>query len=333
MPAISLLKNVDGIMSERNADKTQHPAAKWKLAYGHVPVKRSINFVTVGEKPIDWKVAVPAIILIVFLAGFISKVAVIDRLAALNAAYEEVYQLQEQINAQTDRYNNLPDISEDYAHYTVSNMTAEERNRISRVTVMNVVQKIILPVAPLDSWELSENKLSIHISNNTLTEITAMMDSIREDSSVLDCLMQSESTTVSTKDNISTEETITAEVDIYFKTTEQLQKEAEEAKAKEEAEREAAKLQEEREERDAAAKNADLRDAAAKAAAIDDALDAAGAGIGDAVDTAGAGLGGVVDAAGAGLGGAAARAAAGIQSAVSEATGVQEGTRVTDVPE
>lgn len=329
MPAISLLKKADGVTARRDGGKAEHAAAKWKLVYGHVPVKRSINFVTVGEKPIDWKVAVPLIVLIVLFAGVVSKVAVIDRLAALNAAYEEVYRLQEQINAQTDRYNSLPDISDAYAHYTISDMTEEERNRISRVTVMNVVQNIILPVAPLDSWELSENKLSIHISNNTLTEITSMMELIQADPSVLNCLMQSESTTVSTKDNISMEETITAEVDIYFKTTTQLQKEAEEAKAKEEAEQKAAELLKEPEQLEAE-RVAALREAAAKAAAIDDAIDATGAEIGDAL---GSGIGGAIDAAGAGIGGAAARASAGIAGAVSQATGIEEGTKITDVPE
>ena len=329
MASISLLKKAHGLPGQDEAKKEQ-PAVRWKLAYGHIPVKRSINFVTVGEKPIDWRIAAPAIALIIVLAGLISKVAVIDRLAALNAAYEEVYQLQAEINEKTDRYQNLPDISTDYAHYTISDMTEEERNRISRVTVMNVVQNIILPVAPLDAWELSGNVLSIHISNNTLTEITSMIEKIQEDPSVSSCLIQSESTTFSTKDNISNEETITAEVDITFKTTEQIQKEAEEAKAREEAE---AKAREQEEAKAAAAQASGLRDAAAKAAAIDDAIDTAGAGVGEAVGAAGSGIGGLIDAAGAGIGDAAARASAGIQSAVSDATGVQEGTRVTDVPE
>ena len=311
MPAISLLKKADGAV-QRDGDKAG-PSVKWKLAYGHVPVKRSINFATVGEKPIDWRIALPAILAIIVMAGVISKVTVLDRFAALNAAYEEVYQLQELINQKTDLYNSFPDISEDYAHYTVSDMTDEERNRISRVTVMNLVQQVILPVAPLDAWELSENQLSIHISNNTLTEITSMMENIRKDPSVLSCSMQSASTTFSTKDNISTEETITAEVDIYFKTTTQIQKEAEEAKAAAEAEAKAAELLN-GQDADAQAAGNDgqaLKEAASTAAAIDGAIDNAADGIGGAIAD--------------GIGGAAARAAAGIEGAVSQATGIEVG--------
>ena len=46
-----------------------------------MPVKRSINFATVGEKPIDWRIAIPSIVLIIIIAGIISKIAVIDRFA------------------------------------------------------------------------------------------------------------------------------------------------------------------------------------------------------------------------------------------------------------
>ena len=75
MPTISLAKKPEGLAIGR-------PSVKLKLASGHMPVKRSINFATVGEKPIDWRVAAPAIALIIVIAGMISKVAVYDRFAA-----------------------------------------------------------------------------------------------------------------------------------------------------------------------------------------------------------------------------------------------------------
>ena len=68
MPAISLLKKPEEAGEAR-------PAPKWKLlSYGHMPVKRSINFATVGEKPIDWRIASPSIVLIVLIAMIISSV-------------------------------------------------------------------------------------------------------------------------------------------------------------------------------------------------------------------------------------------------------------------
>ena len=210
MPTISLAKKPEGLAIGR-------PSVKLKLASGHMPVKRSINFATVGEKPIDWRVAAPAIALIIVIAGMISKVAVYDRFAALNAARAEVRAMQTEISQKEEYYANLADISEDYAHYTTSEMTEEERDRVSRVTVADVVQRLILPVAPLDAWTIEGNALSIHISSNTLTEITEMVNAIQSDPAVSTCVITSESTTASSTEKVSTEETISAEVQIIFK--------------------------------------------------------------------------------------------------------------------
>lgn len=210
MPTISLLKKPEGVEIVR-------PSAKLRLSYGHMPVKRSINFATVGEMPIDWRVAAPAIALIIVVAALISKVAVYDRFAALNEARAEVRNIQAEISEKEAYFNGLEDISQDYAHYTTSEMTQEEQDRVSRVTVADVVQRLILPVAPLDAWTLTENTLSIHVSSNTLTEITAMVDSLQADPAVSVCSIISESTTASSTEQVSTEETIEAEVEIIFK--------------------------------------------------------------------------------------------------------------------
>lgn len=233
MPALSLLKMPEGLhLRPSHGSDDGQSATKRKIPRAHMPVKRSINFATVGEKPINWRIATPAIALILVMAGVISKVAVLDRFAALNAARAEVYQIQAEIREKQEMYDNLPDISTDYAHYTISDMSEEERNRISRVTVMDVVKNLILPVAPLDAWSLNENILSIHVSNNTLTEITDMMERLKADPSVAGCSIHTESTTISSNDSVSNEETITAEVEIIFKSLTQIQ---EERKAEEEA--------------------------------------------------------------------------------------------------
>ena len=239
---ISLLKRPDKPGVSPDASMEERRALRRKFVYGHIPVKRSINFAMVGEKPIDWRIAAPAIALIIVLAGFASKVAVIDRFAELDAARNEVYAIQEEIRQKQAEYDSFRDISEDYAHYTTADMTEEECDRISRVTVMETVQQIILPVAPLDAWTLHENTLSIHVSSNTLTEITAMVQALQESPAVSACTIISESTTVSSNENVAAEETIAAEVDIVFKSSTEILNEAKAAKV---AEEEAAKAQKE----------------------------------------------------------------------------------------
>lgn len=243
--ALSLLKKPLGMDTDTDENKEARPLLKWKLAYGHMPVKRSINFATVGEKPIDWRIAIPSIALIIVLAGLVSKVAVIDRFAALNAARAEVYAIQNEIREKQAEYDGFADISVDYAHYTISDMSKEERERISRVTVMETVQEIILPVAPLDAWTLHENTLSIHLSSNTLTEVTDMVAQLQASPVVSSCSIVTASTTVSSTENISTAETITADVDITFKNASTIRAEAKAAEEAKKAAEEAAASQQE----------------------------------------------------------------------------------------
>ena len=229
MPAISLLKKPEEAGEAR-------PAPKWKLlSYGHMPVKRSINFATVGEKPIDWRIAAPSIVLIIFIAALIGKVAVVDRFAALNEARAKVYRLQAEINEREDYYQQLTDISEDYAHYTTSDMTDEEKDRVSRVIVMDVVERLILPVDQSDAWTLEENTLSLHILHSPLTDITAMANRILADPAVVQCTVTSEAATESSTENVVREEMVTADMTIVFKGTLQLIEENKAAKAAAEA--------------------------------------------------------------------------------------------------
>lgn len=215
MPAISLLKKPDSPMAE-GVERTPS-VSKRRIARGHLPVKRSINFVTVGEKPIDWRVAIPSIALIILCAGLVSKVAVIDRFAALAAAQRRVHEIQRQIDEKTYELEHLEDISFDYAHYTISDMTDEEKGRVSRVIVMDVVQRVILPTAPLDTWNLSGNELTMKISSTPMKDLTAMAELLRAEPSVQDCVMMTYSTTVTETGNVATVETATADLTVTFK--------------------------------------------------------------------------------------------------------------------
>ncbi|MBQ9492357.1 MAG: ribonuclease [Oscillibacter sp.] len=72
-----------------------------------------------------------------------------------------------------------------------------------------------------------------------------MVEQLQASPVVSSCTILSESTTVSSKGNISTEETITAKVDIVFKTATQIQKEAEEAEQEAEAQAETVQAEQE----------------------------------------------------------------------------------------
>ena len=120
---------------------------------GRMPTKRSINLVLVDENKINPLTAILGILLIVLLAGVFSKFLVIDRLNAMSQAQGRVTRLQGDLDSAMDALENIGDVSEAYAHYTMEGMTAAELNLVDRVLVLALVDSILPVVEPGPSEE------------------------------------------------------------------------------------------------------------------------------------------------------------------------------------
>jgi hypothetical protein len=112
---------------------------------GKLPTKRSINLVLVDENKINPLTAILGVLLIIVLAGAFSKFLVIDRLNAMSQAQGRVTSLQRDLDNAMDALDNIGDVGETYAHYTLEGMTAAELNQVDRVLVLALVDSI-LPV-------------------------------------------------------------------------------------------------------------------------------------------------------------------------------------------
>ena len=127
------------------AAKKIKPAKGKGVLKGKLPTKRSINLVLVDENKINPLTAILGILLIVVLAGVFSKFLVIDRLDAMSQAQGRVTRLQGDLDSAMDALDNIGDIGETYAHYTLEGMTASELNQVDRVLVLALLDSI-LPV-------------------------------------------------------------------------------------------------------------------------------------------------------------------------------------------
>ncbi len=127
------------------AAKKVKPAKGKGVLKGKLPTKRSINLVLVDENKINPLTAILGILLIIVLAGVFSKFLVIDRLNAMSQAQGRVTRLQGDLDSAMDALDNIGDIGETYAHYTLEGMTAAELNQVDRVLILALVDSI-LPV-------------------------------------------------------------------------------------------------------------------------------------------------------------------------------------------
>lgn len=159
-----------------------------------IPLKRSINLAGAGEKPINMKIGVPAIILILIAACAIGKFGVADRLAALNKAQGVVRTLQSQLTECYSKLDQYSDLEEKYAHYTFTGMTEEELSRVDRSETVKMIERVVLPSSRLSGWSINSNQLSLTVSAKTLQEINLIAQTLENEDIVDYCQVTSAAT-------------------------------------------------------------------------------------------------------------------------------------------
>ena len=171
-----------------------------------MPTKRTINLATVGEKKMRFGLAIPAVILILAAAAAFSKFLVIDRLAEVNAAQRQVFELQSKLDAGYAELSDFDDLSELYAHYTYSGFTNEELNRTDRADVLRLIRNMILPYAEVNSWSVTGNQLTVELTGDSLQQINLSVQQLEQQDLVDFCTVNTANTDDNTRGNNTTEE-------------------------------------------------------------------------------------------------------------------------------
>ena len=171
-----------------------------------MPVKRTINLATQGEKKMNVGLAIPSVVLIIVIAAVFSKFLVIDRFAEVTAAQRVVYDLQTRLDQGYAELADFDDLSELYAHYTYSGFTAEELNRTDRVDVLNLIRNMVLPYAEVNSWSVTGNQLTINMTGESLQQINLIVQQLEQQDLVDFCTVNTANTDDNTRGNQSTEE-------------------------------------------------------------------------------------------------------------------------------
>lgn len=190
-----------------------------KPARRSLPVKRSLNLATTGEKPINVMVALPALVLILVGAVLIGKFAVLDRLAEVARAEAQLNTMQQELDAKYEELKQFGELTDEYAHYTYSGMTQEEMARTDRVAVLDLIQRVVLPQAWVTSWSVKSNILTLDITRGNLQEINLMSQQLIAEPLVNFCTI----TTAATTNQSSTETSqgeVSGQIVIYLNSVE-----------------------------------------------------------------------------------------------------------------
>ncbi len=151
---------------------------------GRLPSKRSINMATVGQKKTRISTAILALILIIVAAAAIAKFAVMDRLDAVSREQQKVRDLRNQLSAANARLDSFGELQEKYAHYTLADLSSSELNRVERSDVVDLIERVVLPEAELNSWTVKQNQLTLDVTVDTLQDTNILAQLLNEDDMV-----------------------------------------------------------------------------------------------------------------------------------------------------
>ena len=159
------------------------------------PVKKTINLAGYNEKKPNYLGLILGVVLIAAVAFAVAKFGVIDRYMNLEQAKSRVTSLETEINAAKQEITRLEGITDDYAHYTYSGMTADELSLVSRPAVTELLDRVVLSKASTTGWTLTGNTVVINITQTSLSTLNEIAEELKEDRLVSYCTVYTAQTT------------------------------------------------------------------------------------------------------------------------------------------
>ena len=185
---------------------------KVSLHRGQLPTKQRLNFAANGKKSLNLKVLIPVLVIIVAAAVVLMKYAVIDRLVAMTNAQEEVAAMQTEAQALDMTIASLGDMTDAYAHYTVSGLTSDEIGTVEFTKVLDLVQNRIMKEVTVGQWAFRENQLTMPVRADSLKTINNLIAELQGEEIVEFCTV---SNAAGERDEALDDE-VTAEITIYL---------------------------------------------------------------------------------------------------------------------
>ena len=209
---------------QKDAPASDKPKKRKAAVRGRVPNKQSINLAMVGVKKTNWALVVLVLVLIFLALGAAGKFLILDRLAEVKAAEAEADDVLLQINMVNMKIRQYGEMNDIYAHYTYTGMTEEERTRVERTEVMNLLQRTVILRTDVSKWDLSGNLLTVTVTGDTLEDINVTAQKLRDDPFVNYCQVNTAKTNTVTKSafELDTAERVAAVIVAYLNMPEEV---------------------------------------------------------------------------------------------------------------
>ena len=137
--------------------------------------KRTMNFVH-HESNFNILKVLPVILVAVIGLAIFAKVGFMDPLAEKTRAYSQLATKQEQLAAVNARLVGYDELANKYGRYSYGRMNESEINLVSRMDVLNLVEKEIASKAIIENFAVNNNVLTMNIYGVTLQQASNMVN-------------------------------------------------------------------------------------------------------------------------------------------------------------
>ena len=132
----------------------------------------TINFIGIEDKKASASGMLPIALALLLAAVLFSKFAVIDRYNRLWAKQAEALALAEELEGDQAALDKAKDLKERFYHFTWTQMSDEENNRMSRKRVADLVTYISSQLKGVRSYTISGNVLNVGVIADSLQSIS-----------------------------------------------------------------------------------------------------------------------------------------------------------------
>lgn len=144
-----------------------------------IPSKKTMNFVH-HQSSFNPKKVLPIVLAIIIVCAAFMKFGIMDPLAKKTAALNELSIKQEQLAAVNAKLAGYDELEKEYGRYSYGWMNETEVNLVSRMDVLNLIEKRIATKATIDDIAVNNNVLTLNIHGITLEQASAMVKNLEE---------------------------------------------------------------------------------------------------------------------------------------------------------
>ena len=159
--------------------ETVKNAKSIKKAAAQLPGKKTMNFVH-HQSSFNPKKVLPIVLAIIIVCAAFMKFGIMDPLAKKTAALNELSIKQEQLAAVNAKLAGYDELEKEYGRYSYGWMNETEVNLVSRMDVLNLIEKRIATKAVIDDIAVNNNVLTLNIHGITLEQASAMVKNLEE---------------------------------------------------------------------------------------------------------------------------------------------------------